>query len=139
MILRISVLVGSLLLLLSSMASAQVVQRVAVTVPFAFVVGSSSLPAGDYSFELNREGNRMILRSEDGSERNALMLVTNSLGADPGKSYAAFHRYGSHYFLAEVWRQGSGQSITPGDLERKLASKQATWELARVEARVSGR
>ena len=53
---RISTLVGSLLLLLASMASAQVVERVAVTVPFAFVAGSSSLPAGDYSIELNREG-----------------------------------------------------------------------------------
>jgi hypothetical protein len=121
------------------MASAQVVERVAVTVPFAFVAGSSSLPAGAYSIELNREGNRMILRSEDRSGSNAVMLVTNSLGANPDKSYAIFHRYGSHYFLAEVWRQASGQTITPGDLERKLASKQATWELARVETRISGR
>lgn len=113
MTLRISALVGSILYLLSSMASAQVVQRVAVTVPFAFVAGSSSLPAGDYSIELNREGNRMTLRSEAQSGSNAVMLVTNSLGASPSKSYATFRRYGSHYFLAEVWRQGSGQTITP--------------------------
>jgi hypothetical protein len=136
---RISTLAGAILLLLASMTSAQGVQRVAVSVPFAFVAGSSSLPAGDYSIELNREGNRMILRSENRNGGNAVMLVTNSLGANPDTSYAIFHRYGSHYFLAEVWRQGLGQTITPGDLERKLASKQATWEMARVEARFSGR
>ena len=135
---RISTLAGAFLLLLASMASAQGVQRVAVSVPVAFVAGSNSLPAGNYSIELIREGNRMILRSEDRNGGNAVMLVTNSLGANPDMSYAIFRRYGSHYFLAEVWRQGSGQTITPGDQERKLASKQATWEMARVEARVSG-
>src|SRR5258708_3434517 len=120
----ISILAGAILMLLASMTSAQVVQRVEVSVPFAFVAGTGNRPAGDYSIELNREGNRMILRSENRSGSDAVMLVTNILGENPDKSLAIFHRYGSHYFLAEVWRQGSGQIIPPGDLERKLASKQ---------------
>jgi len=134
---RIRTLLGSILLLTAAMASAQTVQRVTVTVPFSFVAGSRNLPAGDYTIELNREKDTMILRSEDRSGNNAVMLARNGGGANPDKSYAIFRHYGSHYFLAEVWRQGAGQTLTPGDLERELASKHSNVEVARVEARPS--
>ena len=49
---------------------------------------------------------------------------TNSQWArNPEKTYAIFQRYGANYFLAAVWRQGVGQTLTPGKLERELASK----------------
>jgi len=137
---RIRTLLGSILLLMAAMASAQTVQRVTVTVPFSFVAGSHNLPAGDYTIELNREKDTMILRSEDRSGNNAVMLAINSQrAANPNQSYAIFQRYGSHYFLAEVWRQGAGQTLTPGNLEREVASKRTTVEVARVEARLSPR
>ncbi len=137
---RIRTLLGSILLLMAAMASAQTVQRVTVTVPFSFVAGSHNLPAGDYTIELNHEKDTMILRSEDRSGNNVVMLANNSeRAANPGQSYAIFQRYGSHYFLAEVWRQGAGQTLIPGKLERELASKRATVEVARVEARLSPR
>jgi len=52
---RIGTRLGSILLLMAAMASAQTVQRVTVTVPFSFVAGSHNLPAGDYTIELNHE------------------------------------------------------------------------------------
>jgi hypothetical protein len=133
---RIRTLLGSILLLMAAMASAQTVQR--MTVPFSFVAGSHNLPAGDYTIELNREKDTMILRSEDGSGNNAMMLARNSERYTTlDKSYAIFHRYGAHYFLAEVWSQGAGQTLIPGKLERELASKHSNVEVARVEARLS--
>ena len=135
---RIGTGLGSILLLMAAMASAQTVQRVTVTVPFSFVAGSHNLPAGDYTIELNREKDTMILRSEDRSGNNVVMLASNSeRAANPGQSYAIFQRYGSQYFLAEVWRQGAGQTLIPGKLERELASKHSNVEVARVEARFS--
>jgi len=135
---RIGTGLGSILLLMAAMASAQTVQRVTVTVPFSFVAGSHNLPAGDYTIELNREKDTMILRSEDRSGNNVVMLARNSeRAANPGQSYAIFQRYGSQYFLAEVWRQGAGQTLIPGKLERELASKHSNVEVARVEARLS--
>ena len=136
----IRTLLGSILLLMAAMASAQTVQRVTVTVPFSFVAGSHNLPAGDYTIELNLEKDTMILRSEDRSGNNAVMLARNSERADNlDRSYAIFQRYGAHYFLAEVWRQGAGQTLIPGKLERELASKHSNVEVARVEARLSPR
>jgi hypothetical protein len=55
-------LMGSVLLLTVAMASAQT-QRVAVSVPFMFVVGSHALPAGNYTIEMNPETDTMVVRS----------------------------------------------------------------------------
>jgi len=134
---RIRTLLGSSLLLMATMASAQTVH---ITVPFSFVAGSKNLPAGDYTIELNRAKGAMFLRSEDRSGNNALMLANNSESArNPDKTYAIFQRYGAHYFLASVWREGVGQTLIPGKLERELASKRSRVEVARVEARPSPR
>jgi hypothetical protein len=134
------IMIGSILLLMANMASAQTVQRVTVTVPFSFIAGSHNLPAGDYIIELNLEKDTMVLRSEDRSGRNTVMLANNNDRAtNSHKSYAIFRRYGANYFLAEVWRQGAGQTVSPGKLERELASKNANVEVARVEARLSPR
>ena len=134
---RIRTLLGSILLLMATMASAQTVH---ITVPFSFVAGSHNLPAGDYTIELNHEKDTMILRSEDRSGNSVVMLASNSeRAANPGQSYAIFQRYGSQSFLAEVWRQGAGQTLIPGKLERELASKHSKVEVARVEARLSPR
>ncbi len=135
---RIRTLLGSILLLMAAMASAQTAQRVTMTVPFSFVAGSHNLPAGDYTVELNREKDTMTLRSEDRSGNNAVMLARSSERyTNLDKSYAIFRHYGSHYFLAEVWRQGTGQTLFPGKLQRELASKHSNVEVARVEARLS--
>ena len=135
-----TILLGFILLLMAAMASAQTVQRVTVTVPFSFVAGSHSLPAGDYTIELNYEKDTMILRSEDRSGNNAVMLARNSERADNrDRSYAIFQRYSAHYFLAAVWSRGTGQTLTPGKLERELASKHSNVEVTRIEAKLSPR
>jgi hypothetical protein len=119
------------------MASAQTLH---FTVPFSFVAGSENLPAGNYIFELNRENKTVTLLSEDRSGDNAVLLANNSEWArNPDRTYAIFHRYGAHYFLAEVWREGAGQTLIPEKLERELASKHSNVEVARVEARLSPR
>ena len=134
---RITTLLGSVLLLMATMASAQTVH---FTVPFSFVAGSNNLPAGDYAIELNRVAGAMILRSEDRSGKSVMMLANNSdWTRNPDKTYAIFQRYGAHYVLAEVWREGAGQTLIPGNLERELASKHSNPEVARVEARLSPR
>jgi hypothetical protein len=134
---RIRTLLGSILLLMATMASAQTLH---FTVPFSFVAGSKNLPAGNYIFELNRDNNTMTLLSEDRSGNNASLSANNSEWArNPDKTYAIFQRYGVHYFLAEVWNQGAGQTLFPGKLERELASKHSNLEVARVEARLSPR
>jgi hypothetical protein len=141
MITQIRILFGSILLLTAAMASAQIAPRVAVTVPFSFAAGSQTMPAGDYIIELNPEKQTMLLRWA-GSSRHVnpvLMLASNSeQPANSYRTYTIFQRYGANYFLAQVWSQGTGQTITPGKLERELA-KRSTGETREVEARLSPR
>jgi len=135
---QIRILLGSILLLTAAMASAQTL-RVAVKVPFSFVAGSQSLPAGDYTMELNRERNIVVLRSGDRFGKvKATMTATNSeLTATPDKSYAIFQGYGGQYFLAEIWRQGAGQVLTPGKFEQELARNRSTEQEVKLVAQLS--
>jgi hypothetical protein len=129
---QIRILLGSTLLLMATMASAQT-QRVAVTVPFSFVAGSQKLPAGDYTIELNRD--TVVVRSGDrsGEIKSTLTALRSDQASKPNESYAIFRHYGEHYFLAEVWREGAGEQLFPGKLERELVRNAGD---ARVEARL---
>jgi hypothetical protein len=119
---QIRILLGSILLLTAAMASAQM-HRVTVSVPFSFVAGSQSLPAGDYTIELNLEKDIVQVRSGDrfGAVLGAITVTNSDLTAAPDKSYVTFRHYGGQYFLAEIWSQGAGQVLTPGRLEQRLA------------------
>jgi hypothetical protein len=72
---------------------------------------------------------------------NTVVMLASTVPqtSNPDKSYALFNRYGSQYFLTQVWREGVGQTLTPGKLEREreLASQRTTPALAREEARLS--
>jgi hypothetical protein len=84
----------------------------------------------------------MTLRSEDRSGSiNAVVMLANNVQqtSNPDKSYALFNRYGSQYFLTQVWREGAGQTLTPGKLEGEFASQRTTSALVRVEALLSPR
>jgi hypothetical protein len=109
----------------------------AVTVPFSFFAGSHNLPAGDYTIKLNHEKGTMTLHSNGRSGNITVVMLASTVPQTSGKSYALFNRYGSQYFLTQVWREGAGQTLTPGKLERELASQRTTPALAREEARLS--
>ena len=128
------ILFASILLLMAAMASAQT-HRVTVSVPFSFVAGHQTLPAGEYTIEQDRGQGSAILRSGKGSA--IMLLAAKSDRAFEEKSYVLFRRNSTHYFLAEIWRQGEGRVLAPGNLERELASKRPTGEVARIGARVS--
>ena len=128
------ILLASMLLLMAAMASAQT-HQVTVSVPFSFVAGHQELPAGDYTIEQNRGQASAILRS--GKGRGMILSATKSDREFEDKSYVLFRHGGTQYFLAEVWREGAGQVLPPGNLERELTSKHTTGDVTMVEARVS--
>jgi hypothetical protein len=98
----IAVLTLTCLLGLGITAHAQDLDRVAVTVPFAFVAGGATLPAGDYSINranpsVNRE--LAIIGYNKGS---AFMLP---MGFDQGASDTptlSFAHIGGRYYLSKV-------------------------------------
>ena len=106
-------------------ASAQLPgSRTSAQIPFDFIVGEKTLPAGLY--ELRRIGNDpylLCIQNVDDS-RNVMIFNTSLLddGDSIRQSALVFHRYGDIYFLAEIWSpyEGIARELHPSEQERSM-------------------
>lgn len=111
-------------LLLAAPALAQTASM-NVNVPFDFIVNGKTLPAGEYRVDgLSTSTSTIAIRNTEKTAK--LMALTNGCesieAADASK--LVFHRYGSQYFLAQVWSAGSseGRELPRSRAEREVAS-----------------
>src|SRR6266487_1849608 len=116
----------SVLLILSAISVRAQSERTKVTnIPFSFIVGEKTLPAGEYTVEPNRRdyGNIWLVQSRDG--RTSALFITMSVQASETqeKTKLVFHKYGDQYFLSQIWTSGNntGRERLMPRLERELA------------------
>ena len=121
-----SILITTVLLLAAASVYVQADDRpfFTATVPFAFTVQNAKLPAGTYTISVLLPYN--IIRVNNSTGKGVAM--TNALPSRSGESKQAklvFRRIGSHYFLAQVWEQGSNvhRDVPNGELARELTRK----------------
>ena len=112
--------------------------RITLQIPFAFTVGERTLPAGTYGVRQLSPGCVALVSSESG---HATMLLTAAIPAErmPTRAKLVFHRYGTQYFLAEVWtpERSQGQQPPTSAAERSLQrqlKEQGEDGLARASA-----
>ncbi len=77
-------------------------ENVSATIPFDFIVGKTTLPAGQYTVSaLSQRG--LIVRSEDA--KSAVIVLTMGVQAKSANSQPRleFNRYGNTHFLSKVW------------------------------------
>jgi hypothetical protein len=93
-------------LLFAGAASAQYNdQKITATVPFDFVVGKSTLPAGQYVF-LRTGSNQLLVRDAQG--HNFITVLTQSVYAKaPANSRLRFETIDGNHVLVQIW---SGQN-----------------------------
>jgi hypothetical protein len=102
-------------------ANGQTTTRSLANVPFDFVVGDSELAAGRYRIEnATTAGDGLRI---SGPEKSVFRLVASMhqvKAAD--RSKLIFHRYGNHYFLAEIWVAGErdGRRVLKSRSERAI-------------------
>ena len=101
---------ASLAVLLTAIAaSGQLSQQARVTVPFSFVAGGASSPAGDYRVSVNRDQNLVTLI---GNNSKSIMFFTMRGWTSPdGRSYLRFHHYGEHWFLERIAINGVAEDV----------------------------
>src|SRR5215831_15020218 len=88
-------------------------QLMKVNIPFAFGVQDQSLPAGQYLvFTVTPERSIRIV-SADGKHSAIVNTLPNYAKEPSSNSRLVFHRYGSEYFLAEVWTAGQDVARNP--------------------------
>ncbi len=110
-------------------ANAQSSKLVISNVPFNFVVGDQTMPAGEYRIRrASALSNGLIIQSSDAT--SSAMRLSNAIEPSSEKTNArlVFHRYGSHYFLTEVWSGGDneGRELTKSRQERASRRELAT-------------
>lgn len=84
--------------------------QIRVTIPFAFSVGKTAMPAGEYTVQDIANG-ALHVKSMKGDESTIALgrLETEEIPAE-GTPTLVFNRYGSECFLSEV-RTGWDQSV----------------------------
>jgi hypothetical protein len=116
-------LIGMGLLLASISASAQTVALKA-KIPFNFVVTGRTIPAGEYAIQsVDKQG--VMLSIRDADLRPTSMVISHrceSLNRS-AQTKLVFHRYGTRYFLAQIWREGdkSGYELPKSNHETEVA------------------
>ncbi|HYL39612.1 MAG TPA: hypothetical protein VEV17_27085 [Bryobacteraceae bacterium] len=117
-LLRISMLAA----LAAGVSQAQSAQLTA-DVPFQFMLGNQTLPAGTYQVDQSASSHVVTVHSAGGQ---AVVIGINTTSVcDQKVSQLVFHRYGNRYFLAQIWTRdsASGWQIARTSLERELAAQ----------------
>jgi hypothetical protein len=122
-------------LVLSSMAATQVARAqelLVVNIPFAFVAGNATLPAGEYRIQ-KWDGNSPVLLIQCSDPNESAMVITNAAEAKElqSESKLVFNRYHNRYFLSQVWTAGSvrGRQLLKSPREKEMA------QVARIETK----
>lgn len=120
------------LLLCGGIAAGQMkVGDVAVDVPFAFQVAGQAFPAGYYIVAAGDDFVRIFNRQT----RGAYVPTHSAMRGKSEASKLVFHRYGSAFFLSEVWTRGNtiGRQLFVSGAERELKARQVEMEVAVVQ------
>ena len=116
-------LIGLGLLLATASAYAQT-GVVKANVPFNFIVNKAELPAGQYRIQpMGISASAMAIESPDGKVVQAFLPNACASPQAQKTTKLVFHRYGSHYFLAQIWKAGNdrGQELAASGLETEVA------------------
>ena len=121
---------------------AQSARGVRADVPFDFIVGDRTLPAGKISVHAASTSNAGPLSITNYDKGQSTFRMSQLLRGPntPEQGKLVFHRYGNQYFLAEVWIPGSAtlgltKSRSERAVEREIKlSKNSKPELVSVLA-----
>jgi hypothetical protein len=115
--------VAMLMMVFSSMAVAQTIgsSTIVANVPFKFVVGNRTVPAGEWKVQaISQDGKTLMIHNGDAK----VSLFTSSSQAENRQSAAhyalVFKRYGDRYFLAGVKIEGSKISYLVPESEAEM-------------------
>ncbi|MFN7990001.1 MAG: hypothetical protein U0529_21190 [Thermoanaerobaculia bacterium] len=111
--LRVGIAAVALVLALAGLADPALAEtRGTATISFPFVAGSTSCPAGSYTFDV--DGTKVTLRSTEPKGPAVVLLVLTRLGRhDKDKEPEfVFDKVGNQMKLSEIWPPGEDGLLT---------------------------
>jgi hypothetical protein len=121
-----------MLLILPALAVAQMNQtdRIAVQVPFSFVVGNTAVPSGELIVQrADLSGRVLAIRNVD-AKLSVFVSTSGQKAPTLAGQYLVFHKYGNRYVLKSLKVEGSDRlyAFTPGKLEAEMTAQNAPAE-----------
>jgi hypothetical protein len=98
---------------------------VKVKIPFNFILGDETYPAGEYVFSSAKD--HVIVQNSEGT-RIAMHMANHVTGRSAGKNgRVIFECYTDQCFLSQTWTPGQddGRQLLRSRMERRVAAKQA--------------
>jgi hypothetical protein len=122
---------------MATAAHGQQAATLSATVPFNFVVGDRTYPAGEYLFR-NSESVLKITNPEQGKTEMTLSHACESLRPS-ANSRLVFDRMGGYFFLRQIWVAGDfhGRELPRTRTEIRLAQNHEKQEAVIVAANIS--
>ncbi len=115
---------------------AEELNREIAKIPFAFQVGSATLPAGTYAaVKLNSSG--VIRMQNQATGRSVMAGAFLPTAGKAGQSKLAFRCYNNRCFLSEIWYadEANGHGLKQSARERELVASHAEPKLTYVAMR----
>jgi hypothetical protein len=120
-----SIALSSLIvMLISGLSYGQAGSRVIANIPFAFIAGNKTLPAGEYTIDRPNDNEPGLLLIRGVDSKVALFVNAEDVQArkTPEKTELVFNEVGDKYFLSKIW-------ITGDDMGREIPKPRAEREL----------
>jgi hypothetical protein len=91
-----------------SWAQAQESPYLKAHIPFDFIAGNRTLPAGDYLIKrgLSNSPDVLLIRGKENKEAMFLLVNETQAQVTPTESQLVFDRFGDSYFLSTIWLAG---------------------------------
>jgi len=124
---KMRALVMASVMALTAMASTRVAQaqdHLVIRIPFDFVVGGTTLPAGEYSVNTSGPERTLLLIDRQDASASIFMGANAIIASEPkSESKLVFNRYGDRYFLSQIWTAGNscGRLLRMSDREKEVA------------------
>ena len=122
-ILRSVAIFGLFFMLAMTSVQAQTPSRVEVKIPFDFAIGKVQFKAGTYSFKKVTD-NTLTVRDMNG-KGTTLVDAPLTIGSRDSKAgeRLVFNRYGTQYFLSQVWLSSeTGRQVFTSGAEKRVAA-----------------
>jgi hypothetical protein len=108
-------------------------------IPFDFLVKDKLMPAGEYRFH-NGSG-YLLVQQQASKHRQGTFVISNVANRYGSHNHAEvkFNRYGSVYFLEEIWEGNEGSTLLKSKREVDLAASVQSSQPSTVLATVGKR
>jgi hypothetical protein len=123
MLTRALAILGLAIALWAPALQGQMSEGIKAHVPFDFIVGETTLPAGQYVFRASPNPAVLLVRREGGSEAAMVLSKPTENRANARAKKAVFNRYGDQYFLSEVWAESITGRQLPEPIEEGLLAR----------------